>query len=448
MTATLTAPVQAQLDEARATALAKKDEFNKARNEILKDPELAKGLSDPKSASNIRLTEIDTERQLADEMVSQCQQELTKMIAMEGGRREEPAIDAVATAFSLGNARPGRSLDDVVASFATNDKITALGAKLKRDPNQGVGEGVQFGQAMSRSEFKNLISTGTTGAGAFTTPQYDGLVPTPLGRPRLQQLIDVVETDRDTISFTVVTQKLDKAGVFQPVSTVEPGAEDGMIPMGTAAWERISREVKPIGEGVPVDYFALSDAGELEGEIRSLLNDDFARAVEEEIYGGVGTGMHLLGIKNAPGVGLLQYSASYNLIEQIRRAITSIRIQGHEPEWIAINPLDGDKIRFLRDKSGGTDTTGGYLAGSPFTGQSVTLWGLPLVEIGGVEEGLPLVGSREGARLYVREAVSISVFDQHKDWAARFVLLMRAHARMALGVRRPQAFCNVEITNS
>jgi HK97 family phage major capsid protein len=291
----------------------------------------------------------------------------------------------------------------------------------------------------------NYVGPSTTGSNPFVVPEQGPAV-LPLGamRPRLQDLIQQSTIDSDTFKYARLTGRPTDAEFVQRTTSVDPGNEDGLLPLGNATFELVTDTVRNLGEGLPVHATSFMDAGELQGILEQLLDFDLARTLEANIYGGDGEGENLPGIKNTAGINSIAYNGGYNAIEQIKRGITAIRIAGEEPGWVGLHPNDDDVLAFLRDGSGGAGT-GSYLAGNPFSGQSQTIWGLPRVAADVVTEGKPLVGSTYGARLRVRSGVSYSVSDSHKDWFMRQVLLLRAVMRVGLGVERPKSFAEVDI---
>jgi HK97 family phage major capsid protein len=59
-------------------------------------------------------------------------------------------------------------------------------------------------------------------------------------------------------------------------------------------------------------------------------------------------------------------------------------------------------------------------------------------------EGVALVGAfGTGAQLYDREEASIRISEQHSDFFVRNAIVVLAEQRLALAVKRPEAFVKV-----
>jgi HK97 family phage major capsid protein len=78
-------------------------------------------------------------------------------------------------------------------------------------------------------------------------------------------------------------------------------------------------------------------------------------------------------------------------------------------------------------------------------GAEARLWRLPMVSTPAITEGYALVGSFGiGATLYDRMEGSIRVAEQHSDFFIRNAVAILAEERLALAVKRPESFVEVE----
>jgi HK97 family phage major capsid protein len=74
-------------------------------------------------------------------------------------------------------------------------------------------------------------------------------------------------------------------------------------------------------------------------------------------------------------------------------------------------------------------------------GAQATVWRNPVVETPAIPEGTFLTGAfGTGAQLYDRQQGNIRVADQHADFFVRNAIVILAEERLALAVKRPEAF--------
>jgi HK97 family phage major capsid protein len=69
---------------------------------------------------------------------------------------------------------------------------------------------------------------------------------------------------------------------------------------------------------------------------------------------------------------------------------------------------------------------------------------MPVIDTPAMTEGTALVGAfGSGAQLYDREQASIRISEQHSDFFIRNAIVVLAEQRLALAVKRPEAFVKV-----
>jgi hypothetical protein len=87
------------------------------------------------------------------------------------------------------------------------------------------------------------------------------------------------------------------------------------------------------------------------------------------------------------------------------------------------------------------------MIGSPSQASVKTLqvWGLPTVRTTAISAGTGLVGAfKTAAVLYDLEETEMVVFDQHADFALKMINVMFFYERLALAIKRPEAFRPVD----
>jgi HK97 family phage major capsid protein len=171
---------------------------------------------------------------------------------------------------------------------------------------------------------------------------------------------------------------------------------------------------------------------------------------DNQILNGDGLGENLLGVMNTPGVqeyawsdgvaGVANVTAGDTKADAIRRAATLSFLAYYEPSGIVVHPNDWEDIELTKD------VNGQYLiAVSVAMGGEPRVWRMPLVDTPAMQEGMALVGAfGTGAQLYDREQASIRISEQHSDFFIRNAIVILAEQRLALAVKRPEAFVKVE----
>ena len=120
---------------------------------------------------------------------------------------------------------------------------------------------------------------------------------------------------------------------------------------------------------------------------------------------------------------------------------------GLRADGIVINPADYEKFRLQKDGNGQ------YLAGGPFTGQygvggilqDPPLWGLNTIQTTSIPAGKVLIGAGQAAAtVYRKGGIRVETSNADRDDFTKNQFTILAEERLALAVRRPDAF--VELT--
>ena len=167
---------------------------------------------------------------------------------------------------------------------------------------------------------------------------------------------------------------------------------------------------------------------------------------DNQILNGDGAGENLLGVLNTPNIQTYDWSAGATSpvadtkADAIRRAATLSFLAYYEPSGIVMHPNDWEDIELTKDANGQ------YLvAVSVAMGGEPRVWRMPVVETPAIDEGTALVGAfGTGAQLYDREEASIRISEQHSDFFVRNAIVILAEQRLALAVKRPEAFVKVD----
>ena len=286
--------------------------------------------------------------------------------------------------------------------------------------------------------------------GSFGNVQRDAMVLPPMRTKRVRDLFPVRRTNAAVIEyfrqlgFTTIQAG---HGTNSASSVAERAAGNfGIKPQSSFAF---------VGEQAPVRTLAHWEAAHRnvladEPQLRSIIDNELMyglRLLEDnQILNGDGAGENLLGVLNTPNIQTYAWSDGATSpvpdtkADAIRRAATLSFLAYYEPSGIVLHPNDWEDIELTKDQQGQ------YLvAVSVAMGGEPRVWRMPVVDTPAIAEGTALVGAfGTGAQLYDREEASIRISEQHSDFFVRNAIVILAEQRLALAVKRPEAFVKVD----
>ncbi len=285
------------------------------------------------------------------------------------------------------------------------------------------------------------LPTGTPGS--FGTIQRDPIVLPPMRTKRVRDLFPSRTTTAAVIEYFRLTGFTNNAAAVSERS----GSPETFTakPQSTLAF---------VGEQAPVRTLAHWEAAHRnvladEPQLRSIIDNELLYGLrlqeDAQIIIGNGTGENLQGILGATGVQTYAWSAGATTpvvdtkADAIRRAATLSFLAYYEPTGVVMHPNDWEDVELTKD------TNGQYLvAVSVALGGEPRVWRLPVIETPAMTEGTCVVGAfGTGAQLYDREQASIRISEQHSDFFIRNAIVVLAEQRLALAIKRPEAFVKV-----
>jgi HK97 family phage major capsid protein len=283
----------------------------------------------------------------------------------------------------------------------------------------------------------SALPTGTPGS--FGSIQRDAIVIPPMRTKRVRDLFPSRTTTASVIEYFRMTGFTNNAGAVAERS-------------GNAFAAKPQSSFQFVGEQAPVRTLAHWEAAHRnvladEPQLRSIIDNELLYGLrlqeDAQILNGDGVGENLLGILNTTGVQDYSWSsgaAGDTKADAIRRAATLSFLAYYEPTGVVLHPNDWEDIELSKDDNGQ------YLvAVSVALGGEPRLWRIPVVDTPAMTEGKGLIGAfGTGAQLYDREQASIRISEQHADFFVRNAIVVLAEQRLALAVKRPEAF--VEVT--
>ena len=296
----------------------------------------------------------------------------------------------------------------------------------------------------------SAMPSGVIGTGLGSV-QRDPIVTPPTRTKRVRDLFPTRTTTAAVIEYfrqLGFTTLDDGRGINNASAVAERSASAtyGLKPQSSFAF---------VGEQAPVRTLAHWEAAHRnvladEPQLRSIIDNELMyglRLLEDnQILNGDGSGENLLGVLQTPGIQTYNWSdggtspVPDTKADALRRAATLSFLAYYEPTGIVLHPNDWEDIELTKD------INGQYLvAVSIAMGGEPKVWRMPVVDTPAMVEGKALVGAfGTGAQLYDREQASIRISEQHSDFFVRNAIVILAEQRLALAVKRPEAF--VEVT--
>ena len=181
----------------------------------------------------------------------------------------------------------------------------------------------------------------------------------------------------------------------------------------------------------------LDDFSQLQSTIDVEMRYGLKYVEEEEVLFGDGTGVHLKGI--VPQASL--FSPAFEVHEQsgiddLRLAMLQAQLARLPASGHVLHFIDWARIELIKD------TLGRYILANPLGLAGPMLWGLPVVATeASAFEGKFLTGAfRTGAQLFDREDANVVISTENADDFEKNLISIRCEERVALAVKRPEAF--------
>lgn len=306
----------------------------------------------------------------------------------------------------------------------------------------GVGKGtpisIKSGN-LGRVVRKAPLNTGDQGnARAVRTGDVDDLVFRP--ERRLLEVITRGTTNLPWFQYRQVISKTNNASlVNEAVTTDGTTPATGLKPLSTLDTTTAEAKEFTYADGMEITNQELSDDGIMRSLIDSTLRDNVDILTEDVLLNGAGTADEPAGILATSGV--LQQAFTTDAVTSIRKAITKLRVtSGALIRGVLLNPEDDEAWDLLKDLDGR------YLGQGPFGMGPGTAWGYERIVSQSVAVGQAIIGDFKTIELLELEPLAIEAFNQHKDYAQRNLVYIRAEKRAVQLIRNAARLCIVDLT--
>jgi HK97 family phage major capsid protein len=291
-------------------------------------------------------------------------------------------------------------------------------------------------QGTARQEIKQVTSA--SAGGLIRSYRENDVVSLLRERRVVRDLLRTVPISTSSVDYVTQTLRTNNAA---------PVAEAASKPYSEYAWGSATVVVRTLAHLAKITRQAMDDAPRLVGEIDAEMRYGLGFVEERQFLYGTGVGQNLHGIM--PQATAFAVPAGFPVmagatpIDVLRIAMLQASIGLLPADGIVMNALNWAMIELTKT------TDGAYLFANP-TGQvAARLWGLPVIATPAMTAGDFLVGNFAlGATVYDRMGVEVLISTENVDDFERNLATMRAEERVAIAVKRPQAFIKGTFTTA
>ncbi|WP_334141266.1 phage major capsid protein [Atlantibacter hermannii] len=286
---------------------------------------------------------------------------------------------------------------------------------------------VEGGKRLSIPVNAALLSTGVAD-GVVEPQRLPGIDTAPKQRLFIRDLIAPGRTGAPAI-FWVQQTGFTNAAKVVPENTAKPYSD---IQFATKI-----TPVTTIAHMFKASKQILDDFAQLQSTVDAEMRYGLKYVEEQEILFGDGTGVHLHGIvPQATAFAAAFAVEQQNGIDDLRLAMLQAQLARFPASGHVLHFIDWAKIELSKD------TLGRYILANPAALTGPTLWGLPVVATEAPAfQGKFLTGAfNAAAQLFDREDANVVISTENADDFEKNMISIRCEERLALAVKRPEAF--------
>nr|EEJ7373164.1 phage major capsid protein [Salmonella enterica subsp. enterica] len=286
---------------------------------------------------------------------------------------------------------------------------------------------VEGGKRVSIPVNAALISSGVA-EGVVEPQRLPGIDTAPKQRLFIRDLIAPGRTSSPAIFWVQQTGFTNKAAVV---------VENTTKPYSDIAFATKITPVTTIAHMFKASKQILDDFAQLQSTVDAEMRYGLKYVEEQEILFGDGTGVHLHGIVPQASAFSAEFRVEQqNGIDDLRLAMLQAQLARFPASGHVLHFIDWAKIELTKD------TLGRYILANPSGLTGPTLWGLPVVATEAAAfKGKFLTGAfNAGAQIFDREDANVVISTENADDFEKNMISIRCEERLALAVKRPEAF--------
>ncbi|WP_426773858.1 phage major capsid protein [Proteus faecis] len=394
-------------------------------NELLKN--LSAKIEEANGKFNAKAEEALKEAQKVGSLSTETKAAVDKMATELNALREsEKTLKA-----SLGE------LEQHVAQMPLNNAVQAaktIGQQvISADVLKEINSSIQSSKRISIPVQAALTST-SVAEGVVEPQRLPGIDVAPKQRLFIRDLIAPGKTTSPAIFWVQQTGFTNKASVV-PENTTKPYSD---IEFATKI-----TPVTTIAHMFKASKQILDDFAQLQSLVDAEMRYGLKFVEEQEILFGDGSGAHLHGIIPQASKYKTEFSVEKQSgIDDLRLAMLQAQLARLPATGHVLHFIDWAKIELTKD------SLGRYILANPSALIGPTLWGLPVVATESTAfKGKFLTGAfNAGAQLFDREETNVVISTENTDDFEKNMISIRCEERLALAVKRPEAFVYGDFT--
>lgn len=374
-----------------------------------------------------------------------------KMIDWSKNIEEAGPSAAMASAAGMGYMPRNMVMKSLGSLFTESTEFkefaTALGADLSGNAtmrssfvtetyditrNSGIKSGIE------KKDVYGALDGGTLTRGIGTVVQFDPMIPRQQRPSRVRDLFPQASTTANLIDYFQVLgfTENDGDGNAQTVADYANGSF-GLKPKSSLRFRPEQAPVRTIAHWEAAHRNVITDVPQLQSTINNELLYGLALQEDYQLLQGDGNVENIKGILNHEGVQI--YTAPDNELksDSLRKASTLAMLANYPPNGYVLHPNDWEDVELQKGSGDGQYMLFTNIA----VGVNAQVWRQPVVETAAMAEGTFLNGAfGAGAQVYDRMRASIRIAEQHADFFVRNAVVILCEERIALAVKRPEAF--------
>ena len=312
------------------------------------------------------------------------------------------------------------------------DAVHSVGAQMiaQKEKLDGFRASLQAGQRLNLpiADVQNALTSPDVKPGVVEPQRLPGIQQTAKQRLFIRDLISPGRTTSSAIFWVQQTGFVNRAAVVpegqkKPESTIS--FDTKITPVATIA--HIFKASKQI----------LDDFAQLQSTVDAEMRYGVKFAEEREILFADGNGSRFEGIVPQAQPFDPAFTVEHQTpIDDLRLAMLQSQLARLPATGFVLHFIDWAKIELTKDENGR------YIFANPQGLAGPVLWGLPVVPTEVPEfEGEFLTGAfQAGAQLFDREDANVVVSTENADDFEKNMVTIRCEERLALAVKRPEAF--------
>lgn len=385
------------------------------------------------------LKQVSAELAQASSDFSKQAEEAMTEARKAGGLSEQTkaAVDELALRFN--------SLTEAEAQLKT--RLGEIEQEFARVPSQTALEPRDsLGSVVIKSEALKAFASSLEGGKRLSIPVNAALlssdIPPNVVEPDRLPGIDVMPKQRLFIRDLIAPGRTTAPAIFWVQQTGFTNAASVVAEGQVKPYSDIKFDIKITAVSTLAHMFKaakqiLDDFSQLQSTIDVEMRYGLKYVEEEEVLFGDGTGVHLKGIVPQASV----FSPAFEVaqpsgIDDLRLAMLQAQLARLPASGHVLHFIDWARIELTKD------SLGRYILGNPLGLAGPLLWGLPVVATEArAFEGRFLTGAfRTGAQLFDRDDANVVISTENADDFEKNLISIRCEERVALAVKRPEAF--------